>query len=197
MASGAHKHRTSPAGALTSYIHLGGMIGLLVEVGCESEFVARSEDFQALIHDIAMHIAASNPRFIRKEDVTQEAYERERAIYRSQAEATGKPPQVVEKIVEGEMSRFYERFCLNEQPFIKDQTLSVQQLIGTKAASLGEEIAVRRFSRFKVGEGLKTTTDDLSRPLEGGDEAGIPVKKPKGPKSGSGFAAAKFGEEIE
>lgn len=95
------------------------------------------------------------------------------------------------------MSRFYERFCLNEQPFIKDQTLSVQQLIGTKAASLGEEIAVRRFSRFKVGEGLKTTTDDLSRPLEGGDEAGIPVKKPKGPKSGSGFAAAKFGEEIE
>lgn len=100
MASGAHKHRTSPAGALTSYIHPGGMIGVLVEVGCESEFVARSEDFQALIHDIAMHIAASNPRFIRKEDVTQEAYERERAIYRSQAEATGKPPQVVEKIVE-------------------------------------------------------------------------------------------------
>jgi elongation factor Ts len=197
MASGTHKHPTSQAGAVTSYIHPGSMIGVLVEVGCESDFVALSHDFRELIHDIAMHIAASDPRFIRKEDVTQEAYERERAIYRSQAEATGKPPQVVEKIVEGKMSRFYQKFCLNEQPFIKDQTMSVQQLIATKARSLGEKIAVRRFSRFKVGEGLKTVTDDRSRPPQGGDEAGIPVKKPKGPKSDSGFAAAKLDEEFE
>ena len=144
--------RVTSEGAVASYIHAGGKIGVLVEVNCESDFVARTEDFKELIHDIAMHIAASDPKFVRKEDVTPEAFEREKDIYRAQAAATGKPPQVVEKIVEGKMGKFYEEVCLIEQPFIKDQTISVGQLIATKIGKLGENIAVRRFARFKVGE---------------------------------------------
>ena len=133
-----------------------------LEVNCESDFVARTEDFKELVHDIAMHIAASDPKFIRKEDVTPEAYEREKDIYRAQAAATGKPPQVVEKIVEGKMSKFYEEVCLYEQPFIKDQTISISQLIASKIGKLGENIAVRRFARFKVGEAGETIA--ISRP---------------------------------
>jgi len=148
--------RVTSEGSVASYIHAGGKIGVLVEVNCESDFVARTEDFKELVHDIAMHIAASDPKFIRKEDVTPEAYEREKDIYRSQAAATGKPPQVVEKIVEGKMSKFYEEVCLYEQPFIKDQTISISQLIAAKIGKLGENIAVRRFGRFKVGEAGET-----------------------------------------
>jgi len=144
--------RVTSEGSVASYIHAGGKIGVLVEVNCESDFVARTEDFKELVHDIAMHIAASDPKFIRKEDVTPEAYEREKDIYRSQAAATGKPPQVVEKIVEGKMSKFYEEVCLYEQPFIKDQTISISQLIASKIGKLRENIAVRRFARFKVGD---------------------------------------------
>jgi len=112
--------RTTKEGAVESYIHAGGKIGVLVEVNCESDFVARTPDFKELVHDIAMHIAASDPTFIRKEDVTPEAYEKEKDIYRAQAASTGKPPNVVEKIVEGKMSKFYEEVCLYEQPFIKE-----------------------------------------------------------------------------
>src|SRR5256712_1467554 len=144
--------RVTSEGSVASYIHAGGKIGVLVEVNCESDFVARTEDFKELVHDIAMHIAASDPKFIRKEDVTPEAYEREKDIYRSQAAATGKPPQVVEKIVEGKMGKFYEEVCLYEQPFIKDQTISISQLIASKIGKLGENIAVRRFARFKVDD---------------------------------------------
>jgi elongation factor Ts len=144
--------RVTSEGAVTSYIHAGGKIGVLLEVNCESDFVARTEDFQELVHDIAMHIAASDPKFVRKEDVTAADFEREKDIYRSQAAATGKPPQVVEKILEGKMSKFYEEVCLLEQPFIKDQTVSISQLIATKIGKLGENIAVRRFARFKVGD---------------------------------------------
>jgi len=144
--------RMTSEGSVASYIHAGGKIGVLVEVNCESDFVARTDDFKELVHDIAMHIAASDPKFVRKEDVTAEAYEREKDIYRAQAAATGKPPQVVEKIVEGKMSKFYEEVCLLEQPFIRDQTVSIGQLVATKIGKLGENIAVRRFARFKVGE---------------------------------------------
>ena len=144
--------RATSEGAVTSYIHAGGKIGVLVEVNCESDFVARTDDFKELVHDIAMHIAASDPKFVRKEDVTPEAFEREKDIYRAQAAATGKPPQVVEKIVEGKMAKFYEEVCLLEQPFIKDQTISISQLIAGKIGKLGENIAVRRFARFKVGD---------------------------------------------
>jgi elongation factor Ts len=168
--------RVTSEGSVASYIHAGGKIGVLVEVNCESDFVARTEDFKELVHDIAMHIAASDPKFVRKEDVTSEAFEREKDIYRAQALATGKPPQVVEKIVEGKMSKFYEEVCLLEQPFIKDQTVSIAQLIATKVGKLGENIAVRRFARFKVGDVGATVAFTTSHPDDGG-EAAAPAAK--------------------
>jgi elongation factor Ts len=153
MASAAKKaSRSTSEGAVGNYIHAGGKIGVLVEVNCESDFVARTEDFQEMLRDIAMHIAATDPRYIRKEDVTAEDMEREKEIYRAQAAATGKPAPVVEKIVEGKMSKFYEEVCLLEQPFIKEQTMTVGQLIGQKVGKLGENLTVRRFARFKVGD---------------------------------------------
>ena len=144
--------RTTSEGSVASYIHAGGKIGVLVEVNCESDFVARTDDFKQLVHDVAMHIAATDPRYIRKEDVTPEAFEKEKDIYRAQAAATGKPAAVVEKIVEGKMSKFYEEVCLLEQPFIKDQTITVHQLIASVVGKLGENISVKRYARFKVGD---------------------------------------------
>ena len=144
--------RITSEGSVASYIHAGGKIGVLVEVNCESDFVARTDDFKTLVHDIAMHIAASDPRFIRKEDVTPEAYEKEKDIYRAQATQTGKPAAVIEKIVEGKMTKFYEEVCLYEQPFIKEQTVTVSQLIASVIGRLGENISVKRFARFKVGD---------------------------------------------
>jgi elongation factor Ts len=154
--------RVTSEGSVASYIHAGGKIGVLVEVNCESDFVARTEDFKELVHDIAMHIAASDPKFVRKEDVTPEAYEREKDIYRAQAIASGKPANIAEKMVEGKMAKFYEEVCLLEQPFIKDQTVSIAQLIATKIGKLGENIAVRRFARFKVGDAGETIA--ITRP---------------------------------
>ena len=144
--------RVTSEGSVASYIHAGGKIGVLVEVNCESDFVARTDDFKDLVHDIAMHIAASDPKFIRREDVTPEAYEREKEIYRDQAKATGKPDHVIEKIVEGKMAKFYEEVCLYDQPFIKEQTITVSQLIASKVAKIQENISVKRFARFKVGD---------------------------------------------
>src|SRR5215469_3868268 len=144
--------RVTSEGSVASYIHAGGKIGVLVEVNCESDFVARTDDFKDLIKDIAMHIAAADPKFVRKEDVTPEAYEREKEIYRAQAAATGKPAQVVEKIVEGKMAKFYEEVCLLDQPFVKEQTITVAQLIAGVIGKLGENISVKRFARFKVGD---------------------------------------------
>jgi len=165
MASASKKAaRVTSEGAVTSYIHAGGKIGVLVEVNCESDFVARTEDFQELLKDIAMHIAAADPKFVRKEDVTPEAYEKEKDIYRAQAAATGKPANVVEKIVEGKMAKFYEEVCLYDQPFIKDQTVSIAQLIATKIGKLGENISVKRFARFKVGDVGETIA--ISKPNE-------------------------------
>jgi elongation factor Ts len=144
--------RATSEGSVASYIHAGGKIGVLVEVNCESDFVARTDDFKNLVHDVAMHVAATDPRYIRKEDVTPEAFEKEKDIYRAQAAETGKPPAVVEKILEGKMGKFYEEVCLYEQPFIKDQTITVSQLIATVIGNLGENISVKRFARFKVGD---------------------------------------------
>ena len=153
MASAAKKaSRTASEGAVGTYIHAGGKIGVLLEINCESDFVARTADFQELLKDIAMHIAATDPRYIRKEDVTAEDLEREKDIYRAQAAQTGKPAPVIEKIVEGKMSKFYEEVCLLEQPFIKEQTVTIAQLIAQKVGKLGENIQVRRFARFKVGD---------------------------------------------
>jgi elongation factor Ts len=139
-----------------TYIHAGGKIGVLIEINCESDFVARTEDFQELLKDISMHIAATDPRYIRREDVTTEDLEREKDIYRSQAAATGKPAPVIEKIVEGKMSKFYEEVCLLEQPFIKDQSFAIKDLIAQKIGKLGENLSVRRFARFKVGDPVWT-----------------------------------------
>jgi len=144
--------RVTSEGSVASYIHAGGKIGVLVEVNCESDFVARTDDFKGLVHDIAMHIAATDPRYIRKEDVSADAFEKEKDIYRAQAAQTGKPAPVIEKIVEGKMGKFYEEVCLYEQPFIKDQTMTVSQLIATVIGKLGENISVKRFARFKVGD---------------------------------------------
>jgi len=154
--------RVTSEGSVAQYIHAGGKIGVLVEINCESDFVARTDDFKELVHDIAMHIAASDPKFVRKEDVTAEAYEREKDIFRAQAIASGKPANIAEKMVEGKMVKFYEEVCLLEQPFIKDQTVSIAQLIATKIGKLGENIAVRRFARFKVGEAGETIA--ITRP---------------------------------
>jgi elongation factor Ts len=153
MASAQKKaSRSTNEGAVGQYIHAGGKIGVLVEVNCESDFVARTDDFQELLKDIAMHIAATDPRYIRREDVTEEDLAREKDIYRAQAAATGKPAPVIEKIVEGKMSKFYEEVCLLEQPFIKEQSTTIKDIIATKVAKLGENITVRRFARFKVGD---------------------------------------------
>ena len=154
--------RVTSEGSVTSYIHAGGKIGVLVEVNCESDFVARTDDFKELVHDIAMHIAASDPKYIRKEDVTAEDFAREKDIALARAIASGKPANIAEKMVAGKMEKFYEEVCLYEQPFIKDQTVSISQLVATKIGKLGENISVRRFARFKVGEAGETIA--ISRP---------------------------------
>jgi elongation factor Ts len=154
--------RVTSEGSVTSYIHAGGKIGVLLEVNCESDFVARTEDFKELVHDVAMHIAASDPKYIRKEDVTPEDFAREKDIALARAIASGKPANIAEKMVAGKMEKFYEEVCLYEQPFIKDQTVTISQLIATKIGKLGENISVRRFARFKVGEAGETIA--ISRP---------------------------------
>jgi elongation factor Ts len=170
MASAQKKaSRSTNEGAVGTYIHAGGKIGVLVELNCESDFVARTQDFQELLKDIAMHIAATDPRYVRREDVTAEDMEREKEIYRAQAAATGKPAPVVEKIVEGKMSKFYEEVCLLDQPFIKEQSMTIAQLIAQKVGKLGENITVRRFARFKVGDSnwtvatVKQTGEDAAQ----------------------------------
>jgi len=152
MASAQKKaSRTTNEGAVGSYIHAGGKIAVLLELNCESDFVARTEDFQELLKDISMHIAASDPRYVRQEDVTADDLEREKEIYRAQAVASGKPANIAERMVDGKMAKFYEEVCLLDQPFIKDQAISIKELIAQKVGKLGENITVRRFARFKVG----------------------------------------------
>ena len=144
--------REASEGLIGHYIHAGGKIGVIVEINCESDFVARTDAFQQLCHDVAMHIAAVDPRYVRREDVTPEMLEREREIYSAQARATGKPEPVIQKIVTGKMEKFYEESCLYEQHFIKDETVTIGEKITAAIAKLGENITIRRFSRFKVGE---------------------------------------------
>src|ERR1700747_977398 len=144
--------REASEGLIGHYIHAGGKIGVVIEINCESDFVARTEDFQRLCHDVAMHVAALDPRYVRREEVTQQILDHEREIYREQARATGKPEPVIEKIVTGKMEKFYEENCLYEQHFIKDESLTVTELINHMISKLGENISVRRFVRLKVGE---------------------------------------------
>jgi elongation factor Ts len=150
--AGKKSARVTKQGLIGTYVHAGGQLGVLVEVNCESDFVARTEDFKELVHDVAMHIAAADPRFIGKEDVPAEALDKEREIQRARALFEGKPPNVVDRIVEGRMGKFYEEVCLLEQPFVKEATLTVGQLIKTKIAKLKENITISRFTRYKVGD---------------------------------------------
>ena len=144
--------REATEGLVGSYIHAGGKIGVIVEVNCESDFVARTGAFQHLCHEIAMHIAALDPRYVRRDEVTPEMLDKEREIYREQARATGKPDPIVEKIAAGKMEKFYEENCLYEQHFIRDESLTIGELVNQSISKLGENITVRRFVRFKVGE---------------------------------------------
>jgi len=144
--------RSTSEGLIGHYIHMGGKIGVLVEVNCESDFVARTADFQTLVKEIAMHIAAASPQFVRREDVPAEVIEREKSIYRAQLETSGKPPQVLDKIVEGKLNSFYEQSVLLDQLSIRDQKTTIGQMVTAAIANLGENITVARFVRFRVGE---------------------------------------------
>ncbi|HEY7442084.1 MAG TPA: translation elongation factor Ts [Vicinamibacterales bacterium] len=145
--------RATSQGVVGSYIHMGGKVGVLVEVNCESDFVARTDAFQALVKDVAMHIAAADPRYVKREDIPADVLEKEREIYRAQFAQSGKPAAVVDKIVEGKLGAFYAQVVLIDQPYIREPSTTVAQLIAEATAKMGENITVSRFARFKVGEG--------------------------------------------
>ena len=165
-AAGKKSGRATRQGVIGSYIHPGAQLGVLVEVNCESDFVARTDDFQDLVKDIAMQVAAADPQFIRREDVTKEALDREVDIQRGRAKEEGKPDKMIDKIVEGRMNKYYEEVCLYEQPFIKENTTTVGDLIKAKIAKLGENISVSRFVRFKVGEAVQIEETAETAPPE-------------------------------
>lgn len=153
-------------GLVASYIHAGGRIGVLLEVNCETDFVAQTDAFKALVNDVGMHIAAMNPKYLSKEEVTVEDLEKEKSVYRAQLEAEGKPANMIEKIVEGKMARYYSEMCLLEQPFIKDEEKTVSQLIVTKSAETGEKMSIRRFVRFELGEGMAKKSNDFAAEVQ-------------------------------
>ena len=157
--------RVAAEGVVGSYIHMGGKVGVLVEVNCETDFVARSEEFQQLVKDVAMHVAAAEPRYVSREEITPETLDKERDIARAQAKNdpknANKPEQVIEKIVEGRLNKFYEEVVLLDQPFIKDPAKTVSELVTEKIAKTGERVTIRRFARYKMGEGLEKRADDF------------------------------------
>jgi elongation factor Ts len=163
--AGKKAGRVAAEGAVGSYIHMGGKVGVLVEVNCETDFVARTEEFQALVKDIAMHIAAAEPRFVSREEVSADVLDKEREIAAAQArndpKNANKPDQVIEKIVEGRLNKFYEEAVLLDQPFVKDPAKTVNELLTEKIAKTGERITVRRFQRYKMGEGIAKRDDDF------------------------------------
>ena len=148
--------RIATDGLVSSYIHAGGKIGVLVEINCETDFVAKTEEFQTFVKNIAMHIAASNPQYIRREEIPVGVLEKEKDIYRTQALESGKPAKVIDKIVEGKLERFYSEVCLLEQTYIKDSDLTVKEVFDAMIAKVGENITIRRFARFQLGEGLQS-----------------------------------------
>jgi len=147
--------RATAQGVIGSYIHMGGRIGVLVEVNCESDFVARTDDFNNLVKEVAMHIAAADPRWVRREEVPAEAIEKEKAIYRAQMENSGKPANVLDKIIEGKLGSFYSQFVLLDQPSIRDGSMTVSQVVAQATAKTGENIQISRFVRFRMGEGAE------------------------------------------
>jgi elongation factor Ts len=164
--AGKKAGRVAAEGAVGSYIHMGGKVGVLVEVNCETDFVARTDEFQSLVKDIAMHIAAAEPRYVTREEVPSDILDKEREITRAQIandpKNANKPEQVIEKIVEGRLNKFYEEAVLVDQPFVKDPAKTINELLTEKIAKTGERITVRRFSRYKMGEGLEKRADDFA-----------------------------------
>lgn len=164
--AGKKAGRVTAEGAVGSYIHMGGKVGVLVEINCESDFVARGEEFQQLVKDIAMHVAAADPRYARREEVPAELLEKEREITREQLKNdpknSGKPEDVLAKIVEGRLNKFYEENVLLDQPFVKDPSKTIAELVTEKIASIKENITIRRFTRYKMGEGIEKKQDDFA-----------------------------------
>ena len=145
-----------------AYIHMGGRIGVLVEINCETDFVAKTDEFKQLVKDIAMQVAASKPMCVRREELPEDVIEQEKEVYRAQGLNEGKPEKIIDKIVEGRMEKFYQQVCLLEQPFIKDPDRTVQDIVNEKIAKIGENISVRRFARFEMGEGLEKRSSNLA-----------------------------------
>ncbi|RJG22321.1 translation elongation factor Ts [Paenibacillus thiaminolyticus] len=153
--------RVATEGVVESYIHAGGRIGVLVEINCETDFVAKTDQFKEFARDIAMQIAAASPKFVRREEVPQEEIEKEKEILKAQALNEGKPEKIVEKMVEGRISKYFEEFCLLEQSFIKDPDKTIETLLNEKIAAIGENISIRRFVRYELGEGLEKKEDNF------------------------------------
>ncbi|MBQ3165703.1 MAG: translation elongation factor Ts [Clostridia bacterium] len=163
MAKAAKKAgRIAAEGIVDSYIHMGGKIGVLLEINCETDFVARGDQFKELAHDICLHIAAANPQYLTKEEVPQDVLEREKAVLKAQALEEGKPAAIVEKMVEGRIKSFYDDNCLLNQKFVKDPAKTIEQLVVEATATIGEKIAIRRFVRFEMGEGLQKKSENLA-----------------------------------
>jgi elongation factor Ts len=156
--------RIATEGLISSYIHTGGKMGVLVEINCETDFVAKTEDFQTFVKNIAMHIAASNPQYIKREEIPGEVLESEKRIYRSQAIESGKPEKVIDKIIQGKLDRFYSEVCLIEQTYFKDPDLTVKEVLDSMIAKVGENINIRRFARFQLGEGLHSKSQPATIP---------------------------------
>ncbi len=154
--------RTATEGAVGTYIHAGGKIGVMVEVNCETDFVAKNENFQAFVKDIAMHIAAASPQYVRREEVPGDVLEREKEIYRAKARETGKPENIIEKIIEGQVNKFYADICLLEQAFVKDPDKTIQQYLNETIAKIGENMSIRRFTKYVLGEGLEKKESDFA-----------------------------------
>jgi elongation factor Ts len=169
--AGKKAGRATKQGLIGTYIHAGGQLGVMVEVNCESDFVARTDVFQELVHDVAMHIAAADPRYLRREDVPAAVLEKEKEIARARALLEGKPEKILDRIVEGRLGKFYEEVCLLDQPFVKEATLTIDQLVKTKVAKLGENITVSRFTRFKVGD---VAAAEAAGDSEAGGESAVP-----------------------
>ncbi len=162
LAAAAKKSgRVAAEGIVDSYIHMGGKVGVIVEVNCETDFVAKTDDFKALVHDIALQIVASSPEFVRREEVNSENLDREREVLRAQALNEGKPEKIIEKMVEGRIDKYYKEVCLMEQPFVKNPDITIQDMINASIAKIGEKITVRRFVRYKMGEGLEKRVDNF------------------------------------
>ncbi|GIO36131.1 elongation factor Ts [Paenibacillus antibioticophila] len=162
LAAAANKAgRVATEGVVESYIHAGGRIGVLVEINCETDFVAKTDQFKDFARDVAMHIAAMNPRYVRREEVPQDEIEKEKEILKAQALNEGKPEKIVEKMVEGRIGKYYEEFCLLEQSFVKDPDKTISALVNEKISAIGENISIRRFVRYELGEGLEKKVDNF------------------------------------